>query len=49
MMINRVASGVGLGFTFESLLKWQPEVNECRQQRRLLETREHDRGSADSK
>jgi hypothetical protein len=41
MMINRVASGVGLGFTFESLRKWQPEVNECRRQR-LLEKREYD-------
>jgi hypothetical protein len=36
-MINRVASGVGLGFTFECLLKWQPDVSECRRQRQLAQ------------
>jgi hypothetical protein len=32
-MIDRIASGVGLGFTFESLARWQPEIERHRQDR----------------
>jgi hypothetical protein len=44
-MINRVASGVGLGFTFESLLKWQPDVSECRRQRQLAQDQDGPAGA----
>jgi hypothetical protein len=32
-MIDRIASGVGLGFTFESLARWQPEIERHRRDR----------------
>jgi hypothetical protein len=32
-MIDRIASGVGLGFTFESLARWQPDIERDRRDR----------------